>query len=254
MEKETQRRLLALNRHFYATIAEPFDQTRRSYPVGMVRLLEHIPEVGNRPLSVLDVGCGNGRFAAVLETMQRPVHYVGVDGDAQLLRLAEANTAHLHYTNSAFIQADLAEPGWHMALAKVYEQAEHHKFDVIACLATLHHMPGYALRREVVATCASLLAADGVFLLSTWQFLTSERFASRLIEWDVVGLTAAEVEEGDALLPWKQGRYAVRYVHQIDLPEVEKLAQDTNLRIVSSYRADGKEGNLNLYTVLRHAR
>jgi SAM-dependent methyltransferase len=251
MNRETQQRLLQLNRQFYTTVAEPFDQTRRSWPTGMARLLDYLPVAVDRPLRVLDAGCGNGRFACVLDGLQRPITYTGVDADAQLLALARAHTAGLNYTNTRFVQADLSEPGWIDRLAKDEESATLPRFDIVACLAALHHLPGYPLRAQVVAVFANLLEPSGLLLLSTWQFLTSERFAARQIDWQTIGLASTDVEAGDALLPWKQGHYAVRYVHQIDLAELERLANDAHLRIVSSYRADGKEGNLNLYAVLR---
>ena len=116
-------------------------------------------------------------------------------------------------------------------------------------MAVLHHLPGYALRLRVVREMAALLRPGGRLLFSTWQFLASLRLSRRLVAWQALGVDPAGVEPGDALLPWTQGAYALRYCHQLDPAEVAKLAADAGLAVLTTYRADGKEGNLNLYAV-----
>lgn len=245
MSQTTQQRLLTLNRQFYATVAEPFDATRAGLPVGWQGLRKWLPTPSvERPLRVLDVGCGNGRWAWMLEERGVPCSYTGVDGDEKLLRLAAENMRHLTGVHATFHQADFTTPDWFAPLA-----LQPASFELIVCLAALHHAPGYNLRAQVVQSLATLLAPTGVLIFSHWQFLRSERFVRKQIAWQTIGLTSAEVEPGDALLPWQQGGYAVRYVHQIDEQEMAMLAQDAGLDVLASFYADGKEGNLNLYMI-----
>jgi tRNA (uracil-5-)-methyltransferase TRM9 len=246
MSDATRERLLALNRAFYATVAVEFDRTRSGFPVGWEALRPFLPTPHARRPHVLDAGCGNGRFARFLEESEWPCSYVGVDADATLLALAAGQTTNFAWVQPQFVQADLTDPGWATPW-----RAQAQSFDLIVCLAVLHHLPGFALRRQVLHDLASLLAVDGVLIASTWQFLTSARFAQKVAPWQQVGLDEAEVEPGDALLPWNQGVHALRYVHQIDEAEIEQLAQEAGLAAVHHFYADGKEGNLNLYAVLR---
>ncbi len=244
MNESTRQRLLDLNREFYATIAANFHQTRLGQTPGLLKARNYIP-VGDRdkPVTVLDVGCGNGRFAHILEGRGSPARYTGVDADAQLLAFARTRSAQLAWTQTQFVQADLAQPDWITRLDRARP-----RFDVVLCTATMQHLPSYDLRLRVLTEMVSY--AQKTLIVSAWQFLTSARFRAKLIDWATIGLAHDDVEVGDALLPWKQGQYAVRYVHQLDEAELCQLAADANLDIVDMYRADGKEGNLNLYTVL----
>ena len=243
MNPATRDRLLELNRRFYATIAEPFHQTRLAWTPGQVKLLDYAPTC--RPLRVADIGCGNGRFAAMLDSLSVPVVYTGVDAGPEMLTLARGHTDNLAHVAAQFVQADLADPAWLASLGDPVPC-----FDMVVCLATLQHMPGYPLRAQVMRSLAHLLAPSALLVVSAWQFLSSERLAAKQIDWSAAGLSVADVEAGDALLPWKQGAFAIRYVHQIDEAEMQRLAADTGLEIRAAFRADGKEDNLNLYALM----
>lgn len=249
MNDELQQRLLTLNREFYATVAEPFDATRLASSVGKRELVRRLPL--DTQSHVADIGCGNGRLAWLLEARGVPLTYVGVDANAQLLALAQTHTAALRHVHASFVQADLAQAHWPTLLPRPNHVATLGGFDVVTCLATLQHLPGFALRCTVMRQLAELAAPGGIVAISAWQFLTSPRFVAKQVAWATIGVDAAQVEPGDALLPWQQGGYAVRYVHQIDEDEVAALAAAAGLTVETTYRADGKEGNLNLYAILR---
>ncbi len=244
MNQEVQQRLLTLNREFYATVAEPFDATRLAAPVGKRELVRRLPLTAHA--TIADIGCGNGRLAWLLEERHVPLDYVGVDANAQLLALAQTHTAGLHYVRARFVQADLAQPDWPTRIDKPDRGC-----DIVTCLATLQHLPGFALRATVMQQLAALATPEGIVAVSAWQFLSSERFVAKQIAWSTFGIEEAQVEAGDALLPWQQGKFAVRYVHQIDEDEMTALAAAAGLMVEATYRADGKEGNLNLYAILR---
>lgn len=236
-------RLLELNRSFYAAAGAAFHATRKPLPEGMVRAALLPTEPAGRALRVLDAGCGNGRLARALEHRRAPVEYVGVDGDAHLLAFAQEATSGLQHVQAGFVQADLALDGWASVL-------NGQQYDAVFCLATLHHFPGEPLRQRIVRDLAGCLAQGGCLILATWQFEQSDRLRRRIVAWESIGMTAADVDPGDALLPWDQGLHALRYVHAIEEPELRRLAAGAGLVVSSIFSSDGRAGNLNLYAAL----
>lgn len=244
MKDIVRQQLLELNRKFYASMASEFDHKRQDTPPGLAKLLEFLPQPDEQAtITILDAGCGNGRFALILEKLEVPFTYVGIDGSAELLTLARENTHALQYGYAHFIQKDFTDPEWSAQLV-----ADYGPFDFVLCTAVLHHLPGYPLRLDVVRQLRRLTKTR--LLLSAWQFLTSERFVKKCIPWAEIGLDDQDIEAGDALLPWQHGQYMVRYVHQVDIEEFYRLASDSGFAIIDEFRSDGREGNLSLYVLL----
>jgi 2-polyprenyl-3-methyl-5-hydroxy-6-metoxy-1,4-benzoquinol methylase len=75
MDETLVNRLLQLNRDFYERFAEAFSDTRGPQQEGLKRLLAYLPKQG----TLLDVGCGNGRLAHVLDQAGLQVDYLGLD-------------------------------------------------------------------------------------------------------------------------------------------------------------------------------
>ena len=259
MNAQTQCALLALNRRFYEQVAHHFDATRQSWTPGLWAILPYFRAAGKERLTVLDVGCGNGRFARLLEEAGIDASYTGVDGSSSLLRIARDSTAGLRKVDCQFVQADLANADWYGDLGRggqvenicVSESPQDvvtPSYSVVLCTATVQHLPGYGLRLRLMRDFRRLSA--GSVILSFWQFLSSERFRNKLIDPGEVGINAADLEPGDGFLPWRQGVDCVRYVHQVDETELRQLAADSGQAVVHTFRADGKESDLNLYGVL----
>lgn len=236
MTPEVAQKLLALNREFYGALAQPFAETRETPQPGFDHLRLSLPCV---PSDVLDVGCGNGRFGHYLQQHNVLSHYVGVDFSSELLARAALRVP------GDYFQRDLSQPG---CLNGLFE------YDVVVCLAVLQHIPGYENRlrllQEIRERVGCNQVANGRIFLSTWQFMGSERQRRKLRDWTEIGLTAADVEPNDYLLTWQRDGFGLRYVSFVDETETAKLAEAAGLHILDQFRSDGKEGDLNLYTVL----
>jgi (p)ppGpp synthase/HD superfamily hydrolase len=120
---------------------------------------------------------------------------------------------------------------------------------VIMAFAVLHHIPSVKLRTGLLHTVRGLLADDGRFILSNWQFLTSEKLRARIQSWKVTGIEETDVDAGDYLLDWRSGGEGLRYVHHFNESELSALARESGFMIRETFYSDGESGKLGLYQV-----
>lgn len=236
MDKSTAQRLVALNRRFYQSLAQPFSETRGRLQPGALRVLENI----GKWESVLDLGCGNGELAAELERRGHQGAYLGLDFSAELLSIARQR----NYDNAkaSFLEADLSAEDWAAALGE-------QRFDWLLCFASLHHIPGEKMRLAFLKQLRPLLADGGRFVHSNWQFLNSPRLAARVQPWARAKLNDSDVDEGDYLLDWKRDGEGLRYVHHFSAEELAALAEASGFAVAEAFSSDGETGDLGLYMV-----
>jgi SAM-dependent methyltransferase len=287
MDLSTIQHLTAINRLFYAEHAENFADARPRLPAGVARVLAGIAP-GAR---VLELGCGDGKVGRALARagvgayygldssnamLERAIRYTRTKDEGRKTKQAsstkdtkghegekatdprtstkywrqtatdEPETFVLRPPSFVFLPADLASPSWSSVLPAA-------PFDWILVFAVLHHLPGYALRTEVLRSLAERLAPGGRVAVSNWQFTRSGRLQRRSVPWAQAGLGEDAVEPGDYLLSWeRKGRRGLRYVHLIDHSELARAAAEAGLRVLESFSADGVTGDLSDYVVMGH--
>ena len=234
MRPETAQELLQLNAQFYQIFAEDFSATRQRLQPGVMSVVEALPPSAN----VLDLGCGNGELAAVLESRGHQGSYLGLDISQELLQIAGSRDIPF----AEFKQADITTPDWSKDLP-----AE--GFEYIFCFAAMHHIPGADLRDVLVSQIRKLAAPQGRFIHSHWQLTNSVKLRSRVQPWDKIGLQESDVDPGDYLMDWRRGGTGYRYVHQFDNPELRTLAANHHFKIIGLFTSDGESGNLGLYHI-----
>jgi hypothetical protein len=116
----------------------------------------------------------------------------------------------------------------------------------------MQHVPGRSDRIGMLREMKLHLAKNGRIFLANWQFLDSRRQRRKICDWADADLSEADVEPGDYLLTWQREGSGFRYVCAIDAEETAYLARAASMREIIQFRSDGREGNLNLYTVLTH--
>lgn len=244
MRPEVIEQLLQINRDFYAAFAANFHRSRIEPADGFHILSEFLAA---RPLTVLDVGCGNGRFGYFLHQHGQIGRYVGVDFSPEYLDKAAAwqdllEVGELPKGMFTFQQVNMMEAGF---------LDDYGRFEVVACLSAMHHVPTFERRVALLRELAQHVTADGYLIIGNWQFLDSKRQTRKVLDWSEVGLTAADVEAQDYLISWQRGGFGYRYVNLIDEAQTAALVTAAGLTIVEQFRSDGREKNLNLYTILQ---
>jgi len=232
MKESIRQQLLELNWKFYREHAQSFAESRQQIQPGYWSILDGLA----LPVrDLLDVGCGAGTLGRTLIDSGRISSYCGVDYSEELLSIGrQTGLDRLH-------RRDISGAGFLEGLGY---------FPVIACLGTLHHMPGFKARVAILRELTKHLLPDGIVVTANWQFLSSERQRSKIVSWESIGIDADEMEPGDHLITWNRDGFGIRYVTQIDESQSQALAAAAGLRVVRTYRSDGRENNLGLYTVM----
>ena len=256
MTPETFQVLRAINDRFYRQHADTFDRTRdRGWP-GWLPIVE-LFQRGDEPLEVLDLACGNGRFAQYLAAhSERDFAYFGVDSSEPLLEAARQRCSSLEAPCS-FRRVDLFSENW-----TVSPPLEQHHFGAVVAFGLLHHVPGFSARRQLLEHSLDLVTEGGLLCISCWQLEGDPRFDRRRLRWqDHLELLDAEtesqlesmLEEHDHLLSWGGDPTAIRYCHHTTDEEAERLASGLPADLVDRYRSDGAGDRQNLYLVLRRS-
>lgn len=242
MDEETAQALNALNLAFYRDHAAEFSRTReRAWP-GWERLLAWLPD---GPQRVLDVGCGNARFARFLASQRPGASYLGVDASEPLLeqartRLPEALRCELRRADFVADSPDGALPPG--------------PFTLVALFGVLHGVPGAQRRRALVAAAAARLGRGGLLALTAWRFAELADLRRRIVPWPGPdagdALAAVRVDPGDHLLRWGAGT-ALRYAHALDAEELDTLTADLGLAPLATWLDDGRDRRRNRYAVYR---
>ena len=230
MNDATIERLNQINRQFYQITANSFDQSRSQPWPGWEILAGHL----SAPLTVLDVGCGNGRFGVFLvRRFGATITYYGIDSNPILLSRAEEALRGFEV---------------HLTCRDVIDNPpDSGEYDLVALFGMLHHIPGYERRRAFLRRLADRVAPGGLLAFAAWRFYDFARFRERIIPWP----DDIQVEANDYLLDWRRETPALRYCHYVDDAEHAALVAATGLTEIVTYRADGETGDMNRYSLLR---
>ena len=202
-------------------------------------------------LLVLDMGCGNLRFARFLtgQTLVHPGAYYAVDNCEPLVHSTEVNA------QCSFIKLDIITSLLDGTLAA---QLEVPLCDVVVAFGFMHHVPGRQNRSQLLQLLVEKTKPKGYLCVSFWQFMNSVKLAGKARQTTEQALQQLQLdpsvlEENDYLIGWQNQGHTWRYCHHTTQNELKDLVASlgTQVRICAQFSADGKENNLNRYLVLQ---
>ncbi len=263
---ELANKLNLLNRNFYAQAGTSFSSTRKSAWPGWNNCIQTVLDLipSSSGLSLLDLACGNLRFENWIGQAYPDLIGRALAVDSSLQAAIDA----LSKTDSfAHIQIELIELDIIQKLLNSSKDNGHPNipelnfgidFDIAACFGFFHHIPGDALRRQMLRTICELTAPGGFVLLSLWDFMSDEKLSKKAIQTSEIarlelGIHEDCLENGDYFFAWQDKSKLFRYCHSFSEQECHKLASEVQdmAKTVEIFESDGRNGKLNRYLILR---
>ena len=248
MNKILAQKLLEKVKADYDAGSEPFSRRSKLW-LGTARLVREQVDVtmptsptgrqaGRQGCKVLDVGCGDGRWLEVLE--EKGVDYVGVDNSEELIKIAKRKFSDIRYPTSDFRIGDILDLPF-----------GDDEFDVVLCIAVLHHVPSRELREKAMREMCRVLKPGGKLVMTNWN-LSCEVYKFRHISSFIVSLFHCFiVDRGnkggclgfrDLMIPWGiTGNKIKRYCYAFSLSELARLVKRAGFRVDVKYYTDKKK-------------
>ncbi len=226
MKQEFVEKILNQTQKDYDTIAADFDKTRRYLWPGLQNFKEYI-KPGNR---ILDLGCGNGKLRLLFKDIE--VDYTGVDNSSKQLEFAKASSD-FFLARQQFVLADVFK----LPFAD-------NSFDVVYCLATLHHVPSFPLRLKALQEIKRVLKPNGFVVMTNWNRWKKEYLSSIIKYTGLKIIGKNQLDFKDIYLPWMDGSVK-RYYHAFTLGELKRLVLRSGLKLEENYLSywGGKRGS-----------
>ncbi len=194
----------------YNAVSDAFSRARLKSWTEMEFLFEkYIKEKD----SVLDLGCGNGRFYPLVE--KRKAFYIGVDNSQKLVDIAKEK-----YPQVNFYVAD--------ALNLSFPDDT---FNQIFSMAVFHHIPSVDFRKKFLSECKRVLKPEGLLIVTVWNLWQSPKGKKEIFKNVLARLTGkSKLDFGDIEINWHGTSNC--YFHCFRANELKKLVQESGFQII----------------------
>lgn len=195
MKKKQALQLLKQTQETYNTIAHSYSQTKRP------AIWSHIDEYTQylqKHSRVLDVGCGDGRLAHLLQSYK--VSYTGVDISKTFIDIAKSKHGHL---------------GTFQRTNGIHLPFKQETFDHIFAIGVIHHIPGKELRKEWLEELRRVLKPNGHLTITAWANLKQQYRTQQIQNNLKILIRRTNLDWNSLWIPWKKDQETpqLRYYH-----------------------------------------
>jgi SAM-dependent methyltransferase len=123
-------------------------------------------------------------------------------------------------------------------------------FHKVLCIAVLHHLPGYELRREFLREAYRVLEPGGQMVLTTWYVWQRQMHWPVLLKYfglKIIG--RSKLDWKDFYKPW--GKKGVRFFHNFTKNELRRDLEEVGFKIENLGLLTRRSGEKNLIAVVR---
>ena len=250
MDNAIVHKLKTMTSQFYESCAESFSATRQNAWNGWHKVCDLIAESTNENLQIIDIACGNFRFEKFIQNelgARKNVNFSCVDNCLPLSTDAPANVN--------FKECDIISA---LENGTSFTELNFVPADYLVSFGFMHHIPSEKLRLRFLEYALSCIKPGGYLIISFWQFLKNPSLARKANEKRAAALQAykiddSQLEDGDCFLGWQESTKLFRYCHNFTDEEVYSYIKKlpSNIKLLTSFNADGKQDDLNLYIVIQ---
>ncbi len=220
MESPKDQKILNSVKDSYQTIAEDFSTTRQVEWKEFKFFKNYLKE----NLSILDLGCGNGRLLKFLQDhyQEGKFQYLGIDNSSKLIKLAK-----LIHPKFEFIEGDL-----------INIPQKDNKFDIVFCIAAFHHLPSKKLRIQALNEVHRVLKKNGIIIITVWNLWQSKYFKENIDAFFKSVFSFGKHKFNDLYIPWKDADQLIktkRFYHNFMPFELDSLIKKSNFKILENF-------------------
>jgi SAM-dependent methyltransferase len=205
----------------YNTIAHHFSQKRSHMWQELKPYLNYVKKKDK----ILDAGCGNARLLSALEEKNKltkeDINYLGIDFSKELIKIARKK-----HPKVEFKITDLNKN-------KTFKNLKN--FDIVFCLATLHHFPTKTLQQKLIRNLKKTLKKEGILVISVWNLWQKQYIK--------IHLKQLKLKIRNKNLKWFKVPYKIpksnkavikanRFCYSFTKKDLENLIKKENLNII----------------------